>query len=283
MRWEKVMSIDEVNSEPVPSVHVPEHEVPSAMRNIGLLGWVREPLDDAVDRRRLVIAPPAAAVMGTPARDAKHALTAELDKPNTVFMMGDNPELPKMPDRPSLGDFFRLRFDAFSASHMLQSGRMARERGLSEKVITACLLHDIAVAGLLSSDHGYWGAQMVAPYVDEEVAWAIEKHEALRYFADESVGYSYPEAYIRYFGADYDPPEYIHREHEAARKHRWYMTSRYITINDVYSFDPEATVEFDEFADILGRNFKQPKEGLGFDGSPVAHMWRTMIWPNNFL
>jgi hypothetical protein len=22
---------------------------------------------------------------------------------------------------------------------------------------------------------------------------------------------------------------------------------------------------------------------LGFDGSPVAHMWRTMIWPNNFL
>jgi hypothetical protein len=30
----------------------------------------------------------------------------------------------------------------------------------------------------------------VAPYVDEEVAWAVEKHEALRYFADESVGYS---------------------------------------------------------------------------------------------
>jgi hypothetical protein len=43
------------------------------------------------------------------------------------------------------------------------------------------------------------------------------------------------------------------------------------------------TAEFDEFADIVGRNFKQPAEGLGFDGSPVAHMWRTMIWPNNFL
>ena len=25
------------------------------------------------------------------------------------------------------------------------------------------------------------------------------------------------------------------------------------------------------------------EDGLGFDGSPVAHMWRTMIWPNNFL
>ncbi len=35
--------------------------------------------------------------------------------------------------------------------------------------------------------------------------------------------------------------------------------------------------------DVIGRNFRQPAEGLGFDGSPVAHMWRTMIWPNNFL
>ena len=141
----------------------------------------------------------------------------------------------------------------------------------------------VAVAGLISSSHGHWGAQMVRPYVDEEVAWAVEKHEALRYFADESVGYSYPEAYIGYFGPDYNPPEYIHRQHQEARKHRWYMTSRLITINDIYSFDPDAKVRFEEFEDIVGRNFRQPREGLGFDGSPTAHMWRTMIWPNNFL
>jgi hypothetical protein len=97
------------------------------------------------------------------------------------------------------------------------------------------------------------------------------------------VGYRYPEAYIGYFGADYRPPDYIRREHEAARQHRWYMTSRLITINDIYSFDPNVVVDFDEFEDVVGRNFRQPAEGLGFDGSPVAHMWRTMIWPNNFL
>jgi len=147
----------------------------------------------------------------------------------------------------------------------------------------ACLLHDIAIAGLLSANHGYWGAQLVAPYVDEEVAWAIEKHEALRYFPDESAGYSYPAAYIDYFGPDYSPPAYLQREAEAARKHRWYMTSRLVTINDIYSFDPNVTVDFDDFSDIVGRHFRQPAEGLGFDGSPVAHMWRTMIWPNNFL
>jgi len=266
-----------------PSRQVPPDELPASLRDAGLADWIREPLDDAVDRRRRIIVPPAAATMGTPASAYQGALLAEGRRPDTVFMMGDNPALPKMPDRPTLKDFYLLRFGPKSRTHMLQSARVARENGLDEKVIMACLLHDIAIAGLLSADHGYWGAQLVAPYVEEEVAWSIEKHEALRYFPDESVGYRYPEAYISYFGADYQPPDYIRREHEAARRHRWYMTSRLITINDIYSFDPDVVVDFDEFEDVVGRNFRQPAEGLGFDGSPVAHMWRTMIWPNNFL
>lgn len=178
-----------------PSTRVLPHELPAALREAGLDHWIREPLDDAVDRRRRIIMPP----------------------------------------------------------------------------------------GLLPANHGYWGAQLVAPYVDEEVAWAIEKHEALRYFPDESVRYAYPAAYIDYFGPDYHPPEYIRREAEAARRHRWHMTSRLVTINDIYSFDPAVVVDFDDFEDVVGRNFRQPAGGLGFDGSPVAHMWRTMIWPNNFL
>jgi hypothetical protein len=43
------------------------------------------------------------------------------------------------------------------------------------------------------------------------------------------------------------------------------------------SIDPEI------FTDIIGRHFREPKEGLGFDGAPVAHMWRSAIWPNNSL
>ena len=56
-----------------------------------------------------------------------------------------------------------------------------------------------------------------------------------------------------------------------------------VPIYDIYSFDDRVEVDPDIFTDIIGRNFKEPEEGLGFDGSPVAHMWRTMIWPNNFL
>jgi hypothetical protein len=266
-----------------PSSQVPPHELPASLRDAGLANWIREPLDDAVDRRRRIIMPPAAATMGTPASAYQAALLAEGRQPDAIFMMGDNPALPKMPERPTLKDFYLLRFGPIPRTHLLQSARVARENGLDEKVIMACLLHDIAIAGLLSANHGYWGAQLVAPYVTEEIAWAIEKHEALRYFPDESVGYRYPEAYIGFFGADYHPPDYIRREHEAARRHRWYMTSRLITINDIYSFDPGVVVDFEEFEDVVGRNFRQPAAGLGFDGSPVAHMWRTMIWPNNFL
>jgi hypothetical protein len=247
------------------------HELPASLREAGLTNWIREPLDDVVDRRHRIIMPPAAATLGTPASAYQDALLAEARHPDTIFMMGDNPALPPMPERPTLRDFYLLRFGPIPRTHLLQSAWVARENGLDEKVILACLLHDIAIAGLLS------------PYVDDEVRWSIEKHEALRYFADESVGYSYLEAYIGYFGPGYHPPEYIRREYESARRHRWYMTSRPVTINDIYSFDPNVTVEFDEFEDIVGWNFRQPEEGLGFDGSPVAHMWRTMIWPNNFL
>jgi hypothetical protein len=268
---------------PPPSAQVPPAELPASIREAGLANWIREPLDDAVDRRRRVIVPPAVATMGTPLAGCQGTLMAQARDPGALVMMGDNPALPAMPERPALRDFYERRLSKTGTNHMLQSAKLAREHGLDEKVIMACLVHDIAIAGLLSANHGYWGAQLLAPYVDEEVAWAIEKHEALRYFPDESVGYAYPQSYIDFFGADYRPPAYLCREAEAARKHRWYMTSRLITINDFYSFDPGTVVDFSEFEDVVGRHFRQPSDGLGFDGSPVAHMWRTMIWPNNFL
>ena len=56
-----------------------------------------------------------------------------------------------------------------------------------EKIVLACLLHDIATAGFIRGDHGYWSAQLVEPYVDEEVSWAIRYHQA-RYLLAAPVG-----------------------------------------------------------------------------------------------
>jgi len=67
-------------------------------------------------------------------------------------------------------------------------------------------------------------------------------------------------------------------------QHEWYMTSRYVTLYDIYFFDDlDKPVAIEDFDEVIARTFRQPEEGLGFDGSPSAHMWRTMIWPNNFL
>jgi hypothetical protein len=201
--------------------------------------------------------------------------------PGKYFSLGADGRLPKMPDKPTLVDFMRLRFA--STAHLLQSAKHALKAGLPEKTVLACLLHDIAVVGFIRSDHGYWGAQLLEPYVDEEISWAIRAHQALRFFPDESVGYTYPEQYIKLFGPNYKPEPYIVAEYERARAHKWYMTSRMITCYDVYSFDPNAVVEIEEFTDIIGRHFKQPKEGLGWDNTASSHMWRTLNWPTRFL
>src|SRR6266852_1801770 len=118
------------------------------------------------------------------------------------FLMGADPRLAKMPAKPTLLDFFHMRFRQGGIQHLLQSANLAKKNGLPEKIIIACLLHDIGITGFIQADHGYWGAQLVEPYVDEEITWAIRAHQALRFYPDESVGYTYPEQYIRNFGAD---------------------------------------------------------------------------------
>ena len=198
-----------------------------------------------------------------------------------LYLMGPDPRLPRMPDRPTLFDFFTYRFGP--SAHLLQSARLARKNGVSEKIVLACLLHDIATGGFIRADHGYWAAQLVEPYVDDEVTFAIRYHQVLRFYPDESVGYKYPDSYIRLFGPDYRPEPYLDHAYKYARDHKWYMTARLLTVNDLYSFDPNVKVELEEFEDVVGRHFRQPEEGLGFDQSPSAHMWRTINWPTRYL
>ena len=189
--------------------------------------------------------------------------------------------LAPMPANPTLYDFFKLRF-MNTSKHVLQSAALAQRNGMSEEIVLACLLHDV-VQEIMRTDHGWWGAQLFEPYVPEKVSFAIRYHQALRYFPDPSVGYEYPDLYRQLFGSDYVPPPYIQATYDIVRKHPWYMDARLVTVNDLYAFDPKASVSIDPFVDIIGRHFKQPKEGLGNDGSPVAHMWRTIARPDQPL
>ena len=189
--------------------------------------------------------------------------------------------LPKMPDQPTFLDFFHLRMTS-TANHCLQSANHAMKTGMSDEIIFACLCHDL-VHALIKVDHGWWGAQMFEPYVSENVTFAIRYHQALRFYEDKEAGYEYPDLYRNMFGADYKPEKYIEDTYKMVRKHKKYILPRQVTVNDLYAFDPNVKVTIDPFIDIIGRQMKQPKEGLGYDNSPVAHMWRSMIRPDSPL
>ena len=113
------------------------------------------------------------------------------------------------------------------------------------------------------------------PYVSEKVTFAIRYHQALRFYPDPSVGYEYPALYYLVFGKDYVPPPHIDAAYKFCRNHKWYMEARLVTVNDLYAFDPNVVVTLDSFLDIIGRHFRQPKEGLGARQQPrgayVAH------------
>ncbi len=207
------------------------------------------------------------------------------DKHPGQYLMHYDPRLPEMPEKPTLVDYFkrRIMLRDGGGNHLLQSANLARKNGLPDNLVLACLLHDISVNVYIRTDHGYHGAQLIEPYVDEETAFAVRYHQALRFYPDESVGYEYPDLYRRAFGEDYRPPPYVQRAYDYARNHKWYMSARLVTANDLYAFDPDVKVDIEDFTDIIGRSFKQPEEGLGFDNSPSSHMWRSIIWPNNYL
>jgi hypothetical protein len=190
-----------------------------------------------------------------------------------VSHTGNVKKLTPLPERPTLVDYYKQRFMATS-NHCLQSANRAVQNGMSEEIVMACLLHD-TVQDLIKVDHGWWGAQMYEPYVSEKVTFAIRYHQALRFYEDKEHGYEYPDLYRRVFGYDYKPEPYIEETYKMVRNHKWYLEPRMVTVNDLYAFD--------QFIDIIGRNFKQPKEGLGFDNSPVAHMWRSISRPDSPL
>ena len=84
-----------------------------------------------------------------------------------LYMMGHDPRLARMPDRPTLFDFFTYRF---GRHHLMQMCAARAQERAGEKVVMRAWCHDIAIAGFNPRDHGYWGAQLVEPYVDEESA-----------------------------------------------------------------------------------------------------------------
>src|SRR5947207_2174327 len=157
-----------------------------------------------IDRRAFLATLGSATVVEAMSSEARadaleHYMIAQLDKPAAPAAQplqmrrgtgalfggpspsGQRPELTAlatMPERPTLTDFIRLRGTPGIGNHILQSANDALKKGESEETVLACLLHDY-VLNLMKPDHGWWGAQMMEPYVSQKVSWAIRHHQAL--------------------------------------------------------------------------------------------------------
>ena len=193
-----------------------------------------------------------------------------------------------LPAKPHLVDFLRDRF--LLAQHLFYSARWAIEQNLPEPIVLATLCHDMGQS-IARPDHAYWSAALVRPYVSEEVAWAIQYHQHCRFFADESVNYKGPPEFYKKYFPDMKIDAYIADGYRMARKHKWYMSARLITMADqetpepkeLYVDSPHEKLDPEIFTDIIGRHFKMPKQGLGYDDTPASHMWRTLINPTRML
>src|SRR5271154_4148658 len=96
---------------------------------------------------RLIVPSPVCWI-GTGQSDPELALLAQVNA-DTGLMMGENPRLPKMPAKPRLLDFFRRRFTAIAFRPLLMSAKSALDAGCEDKIVLACLLHDISNGCLL--------------------------------------------------------------------------------------------------------------------------------------
>jgi hypothetical protein len=72
------------------------------------------------------------------AEELEYKMAAELEQQGG--QAAQKKELPPMPAKPTLVDFFNLRFT--TSNHCLQSATRAMKNGFPEETILACLLHD---------------------------------------------------------------------------------------------------------------------------------------------
>ena len=90
--------------------------------------------------------------------------------PDPDFRIVPKLSLDPMPERPTIFDFFRLRFSRrrpdlpfAPAPHMAQSALRALRSGASEETVLACLLHDVGLAFISQTT----GQQILSPFTTD--------------------------------------------------------------------------------------------------------------------
>lgn len=127
-------------------------------------------------------------------------------------------------------------------THALQTATRAERAGADDEIVVAALCHDIAKA-ISEPNHPAVAAELLRPYVRDEVAWMIEVHQDFQ-----------GRHYYEFLGKDPDARQQ-HRGHPA-----YELAERFADEWDQTSFDPDYdTLPLEHFEPKVRAVFKAPQ------------------------
>lgn len=122
--------------------------------------------------------------------------------------------------------------------HGLQSAARAEADGADIDWVVAALIHDIG-DGLSPQNHDRMAAEIIRPFVREEVSWAVEKHGIFQ---------------MVYYGQHYGWDQ--HKRDEFSGNPYWQSCADFCERWDMRSFDPDyPTPDLDHFAPLVREVF----------------------------
>ena len=133
-------------------------------------------------------------------------------------------------------------------THSLQTATMAERAGADDEVVVAALCHDIGKA-VSVPNHPRIAAEILRPYVRDEVHWMIEVHQDFQ-----------GRHYYAHFGGDPNARDQ-YQGHES-----FALAERFADEWDQQAFDPDYdTLQIEAFEPLVREVFSRPASGFGDD------------------
>jgi len=133
-------------------------------------------------------------------------------------------------------------------THCLQTATKAEKAGADDEMIFGALMHDVGKA-ISVPNHGAISAEMIQPYVREDVYLAIKNHQDFQGMH-----------YYGHFGAPTDLRYTKYDQNESW----WALCAEFTDDWDQQAFDPDAeTYPLEHFEPLIRRITAEVKTGLG--------------------
>lgn len=180
--------------------------------------------------------------------------------------------------------------DVHQGHHALQSAAVALNAGWNEEVVLAAFLHDYGKL-IRRQQHSFFSAELIKPYVSEKVHWMVAQHfDVIAVLASDdermkSTKLVHPTQQMRdvwynrqAFKDGPRVPNRVDLDLGSLVNHKWSAELAQVREADDWGRIPHYVPDVRQAVmKIVGSHFKQPKQGLGADGSSAAPFWKLII------